>query len=248
MKNDAFKVRIEQFEGPLDLLLHLIEEQELDIYEVSLSEITDQYLQYIYQAQAINLDLASEFLIMAAQMLQIKVRRLLPVHEQDPEDEEELANFEEDLFRQLALYKKYKEIVANLKEKREEIASFSFREIDEEKIIEEYVSQELFTDYDIGELSRAFREILKNVRDLEPVIEIVREEYSIRETIDEILARLSKQRDGVRFTDFFKEHKSRARLVITFLAILELIKNRQVKFIQNQPFAEIYLFPFQEES
>ncbi len=247
MENAGFKVRIEQFEGPLDLLLHLIEEQELDIYEVKLAQITDQYLQYIYDAQAINLDLASDFLVMAARMLQIKVRRLLPVHQDDLEDEEDLANFEEDLFRQLAQYKKYKEIVASLKEKREEIAQFTFREIDEGKIIEEYVSQDLLADCDINELSRAFRELLKNVREVEPVIEIVREEYSIRDTIDQILYKVNKERTGLRFTDFFLEERTRARIIITFLALLELIKNRKVRFVQNGQFAEIYILPFQEE-
>lgn len=247
MENASFKVRIEQFEGPLDLLLHLIEEQELDIYEVKLAQITDQYLQYIYEAQAINLDLASDFLVMAARMLQIKVRRLLPVHQDDLEEEEDLTNFEEDLFRQLAQYKKYKEIVARLKEKREEIAQFTFREIDEGKIIEEYVSQDLLEDCNIEELSKAFRELLKNVREVDPVIEIVREEYSIRDTIDQIIYRVNEEKNGVRFTDFFREEKTRARIIITFLALLELIKNRKVRFVQNGQFAEIYILPFQEE-
>jgi segregation and condensation protein A len=140
MEKPDFKVRIEQFEGPLDLLLYLIEEQELDIYEVSLAQVTEQYLQYIYQAQSINLDIASEFLIMAARLLQMKVRRLLPSLRENEREDEDLNNFEEDLFRQLAEYKRYKEVVTHLKEKYEEISQYSFREIDEDKIIKEYVN------------------------------------------------------------------------------------------------------------
>ena len=139
MDKPDFKIRIEQFEGPLDLLLYLVEEQELDIYEVSLSQVTEQYLQYIYQAQNLNLDLASEFLIMAAKLLQLKVRRLLP--SLNDEEDDELINFEEDLFKQLADYKRYKEAVSDLKEKYEDFAKYSFRDIDEEKIIKEFINE-----------------------------------------------------------------------------------------------------------
>ena len=247
MEKPDFKVRIEQFEGPLDLLLYLIEEQELDIYEVSLAQVTEQYLQYIYQAQSINLDIASEFLIMAARLLQMKVRRLLPSLRENEEEDEDLSNFEEDLFRQLAEYKRYKEVVTHLKEKYEEFSHYSFREIDEDKIIKEYVNDNLLENCSLDDLTDAFKNVLKNIRISEPVFEIVKEQYSIKESLDEILEKAFSKKEGVRFSELFSGKNSREKVIVTFLALLELIKIRKVRFIQNRMFSEIYILPLVEE-
>lgn len=247
MEKPGFKIRIEQFQGPLDLLLYLVEEQELDIYEVSLSQVTEQYLQYIYRAQNLNLDLASEFLIMAAKLLQLKVRRLLPSLRDEADEDNELINFEEDLFRQLAEYKKYKEVVAHLKEKYELFSQYSFREIDEEKIISEYISDNPLDNCSLEELSAAFRNILKNIKETEPVIEILREEYYVADSLNEIIEKVYASKEGISFSELFVEKNSRGRVVVTFLALLELIKNRKVKVIQNKMFAEIYILPLMEE-
>ncbi len=247
MDRPDFKVRIEHFEGPLDLLLFLIEEQELDIYEVSLSQVTEQYLQYIYQAQSINLDIASEFLIMAARLLQLKVRRLLPSLRTNDEEEDDLANFEEDLFKQLAEYKRYKEVVSHLKDKFDIFTKYSFREIDEDKIIKEYVNDNPLENCSLEDLSLAFRRILKNMRPTDPVIEIVREQYSISDSLKEITDKVYLTKEGIRFSDLFLEKYSREKVVVTFLALLELIKTRKVKFIQNKLFSEIYILPLLEE-
>lgn len=246
MDKPDFQVRIEQFEGPLDLLLFLIEEQELDIYEVSLSQITEQYLQYIYQAQSINLDIASEFLIMAAKLLQMKVRRLLPTVKIDEEDDD-LENFEEDLFRQLAEYKRYKEVVSLLKEKHDAFSKYAFREIDEEQIIKEYVNENLIENFDLQDLTKAFRNIISNLQKTDPVIEIVKEQYSITESLSEILAKVYSNSEGVSFSELFLEKRSREKIVVTFLALLELIKNQKVRFIQNKSFSEIYILPLVKE-
>lgn len=245
MDKPDFKIRIEQFEGPLDLLLYLVEEQELDIYEVSLSQVTEQYLQYIYQAQNLNLDLASEFLIMAAKLLQLKVRRLLP--SLNDEEDDELINFEEDLFKQLADYKRYKEAVSDLKEKYEDFAKYSFRDIDEEKIIKEFINENPLENCSLDDLSAAFRNILKNMKTSDPVIEILREQHSIGDSIKEILDKVYAKKEGIRFSDLFIEKRSREKVVVTFLALLELIKNRKVGFIQNRLFSEIYILPIREE-
>lgn len=245
MDKPDFKIRIEQFEGPLDLLLYLVEEQELDIYEVSLSQVTEQYLQYIYQAQNLNLDLASEFLIMAAKLLQLKVRRLLP--SLNDEEDDELINFEEDLFKQLADYKRYKEAVSDLKEKYEDFAKYSFRDIDEEKIIKEFINENPLENCSLDDLSAAFRNILKNMKTSDPVIEILREQHSISDSIKEILDKVYAKKEGIRFSDLFIEKRSREKVVVTFLALLELIKNRKVGFIQNRLFSEIYILPIREE-
>ncbi len=246
MDKPDFKIRIEQFEGPLDLLLYLVEEQELDIYEVSLSQVTEQYLQYIYQAQNLNLDLASEFLIMAAKLLQLKVRRLLPSIN-DEEDDDELINFEEDLFKQLADYKKYKEAVSELKGKYESFAKYSFRDIDEEKIIKEYINENPLENCSLDDLSAAFKKILQNIKTTEPVIEIIKEQHSISDSLKEILDKVYAKKEGIRFSELFTEKNSREKVVVTFLALLELIKNRRVSFIQNKLFSEIYILPLREE-
>ncbi len=247
MEKPDFKIRIEQFEGPLDLLLYLIEEQELDIYEVSLSQVTEQYLQYIYQAQSINLDIASEFLIMAAKLLQMKVRRLLPSLKEENNEDDDLASFEEDLFKQLAEYKRYKEVVFHLKEKFEKFSKYSFREIDEDKLIKEYVNENPLEDCNLDDLTAAFRKILKNINQTDPVIEIVREQYSISDSLKEIIDKVYLKKEGILFSELFFEKYSREKVVVTFLALLELIKNRKVRFIQNKMFSEIYILPLMEE-
>lgn len=247
MEKPDFEIKIEQFEGPLDLLLYLVEEQELDIYEVSLFQVTEQYLQYIYQAQNLNLDLASEFLIMAAKLLQFKVRRLLPSLKDEAEEDEDLANFEEDLFKQLAEYKIYKQIVSQLKEKYNNFSKYSFREIDEEKIIKEYINDNPLENCSLEDLSAAFSNILKNIKKTDPVFEIVREQYSIRDSLKEIIAKVYSNNEGIRFSELFIEKNSKEKVVVTFLALLELIKNRKVDFVQNKLFSEIYILPLMEE-
>lgn len=247
MEKPDFEIKIEQFEGPLDLLLYLVEEQELDIYEVSLFQVTEQYLQYIYQAQNLNLDLASEFLIMAAKLLQFKVRRLLPSLKDEAEEDEDLANFEEDLFKQLAEYKIYKQIVSQLKEKYNKFSKYSFREIDEEKIIKEYINDNPLENCSLEDLSAAFSNILKNIKKTDPVFEIVREQYSIRDSLKEIIAKVYSNNEGIRFSELFIEKNSKEKVVVTFLALLELIKNRKVDFVQNKLFSEIYILPLMEE-
>jgi segregation and condensation protein A len=249
MDNPDFQIKLDSFEGPLDLLLYLIEEQELDIYEVKLSEVTEQYLAYIYQARTINLDIASEFLIMAARLLQMKVRRLLPSTKSDPEDEE-IENFEEELFRQLAEYKKYKDIVSLLKEKHLGFSKYAFRDIDEEKIIKEFVNENPLENCTIEDLTNAFRNVMKNITKTEPVIEIVKENYSVSEASDEIMNILQKRNGdpkGIIFSELFYEKDTKTKIIIIFLALLELIKNRKVKAIQNHNFNEIYIMSVSEE-
>lgn len=236
---------MQQFEGPLDLLLHLIEEQELDIYEVRLSLVTEQYLQYIYEARNLNLDLASEFLIMAARLLQMKVRRLLP--SQQGEEEEELEQLEEDLFKQLAEYKLYKDLVGMLKEKHESFSRFIFRDSDEEEIIKEFITDHPLENCSLDDLARAFRNILVDREKPEPVIEIMRESYSLTDVIREVHGVLRNAREPVRFTALFPVKATREKVIITFLALLELIRNRQARFVQNQTFSEIYILPVGNE-
>lgn len=249
MSNPDFQIKLESFEGPLDLLLYLIEEQELDIYEVKISEVTEQYLSYIYQARSVDLDIASEFLIMAAKLLQMKVRRLLPNMANDPEDEE-IENFEEELFRQLAEYKKYKEIVSLLKEKHMDFSKYAFRDIDEEQIIKDFVNENPLENCTIFDLTDAFKKVIKNIKKADPVIEIVKEQYSVTEAAEEIMTILESCKNGYKeiiFSELFCGKHTKEKVIITFLALLELIKNKKVKVIQNRNFNDIYILSVPEE-
>lgn len=177
----------------------------------------------------------------------MKVRRLLPTLKSNDEEDDDLANFEEDLFKQLAEYKRYKEVVTHLKEKYDYFSKYSFREIDEDKIIKEFVNDNPLENCSLEDLSVAFRAILKNMRPSDPVIEIVREQYSISDSLKEIINKVYLTKEGIRFSDLFAEKYSREKVVVTFLALLELIKTRKVKFIQNKLFSEIYILPLLEE-
>ena len=231
-----YKVKLEIFEGPLDLLLYLIKRDELDIYEISLERITRQYLEYLQAFKELNIDVAGEFVVMAANLIYLKSRSLLPVDQQPPEEEAEEDDPRWDLIRQLIEYKKFKEAAAQLQ----------VRQLQQERI---FVREPLGFDTNgtaplplgevgIFQLINAFQTVIKRVEAREDLREIFGEHFTVSDKIDWILQRVA---DGVplRFSELFVSLASRVEIVVTFLALLELIRLRQVRASQPDPFAEI---------
>ncbi len=233
-----YKVKLEVFEGPLDLLLYLIKRDELDIYDISLERITKQYLEYLQAFKELNIDVAGEFVVMAANLIYLKSRSLLPVDQQPPEEDVEEDDPRWDLIRQLIEYKKFKEAAAQLQVRQLEQERIFVREPNG---IDPIASAPLrLGEVGVFQLINAFQAVIKRVEAREDLREIFGEHYTVSDKIEWILQRMA---DGVplKFSELFVRMASRVEIVVTFLALLELIRLRQVNAIQPNPFDEIEL-------
>lgn len=235
----AYQVSIEEFEGPLDLLLHLIKKNEVDIYNIPIAAITRQYLGYIDLMKDLNLDIAGEFLVMAASLLQIKSKMLLPpAVEEESEAEEEDPRAE--LVRRLLEYQKYKEAALTLGQRellgRDQFArKFPAVELASFEAEEEPAEVELF------ELIEAFQRILSRVS-VETFHEVGADGLSIADRITEILSLLSGE-DAITFDSLFIGDVTRDAIIITFLAVLELCKLKMIKISQVKDQGTIWIMP-----
>ncbi|HEV8184889.1 MAG TPA: segregation/condensation protein A [Chthoniobacterales bacterium] len=235
MESD-YKVKLEIFEGPLDLLLYLIKRDELDIYEISLERITHQYLEYLQAFKELNIDVAGEFVVMAANLIYLKSRTLLPVDQQPPEEDVEEDDPRWDLIRQLIEYKKFKEAASQLQSRQLEQELIFVRE--GAGVAGPAMEPLRLGEVGIFQLINAFQAVIKRVDAREDLREIFGEHFTVSDKIDWILRRVS---DGVplRFSELFASMASRVEIVVTFLALLELVRLRQVRATQQNPFDEI---------
>ena len=232
MESD-YKVKLEVFEGPLDLLLYLIKRDEIDIYDISLERITRQYLEYLQAFKELKIDIAGEFVVMAANLIYLKSRSLLPLDQQPPEEDAEEDDPRWDLIRQLIEYKKFKEAAEQL----------HARAVQQEKIFTRdggaIVEAPLrLAEVGIFQLIHAFQNVIKRVEARENLGEIFGERFTVSEKIDIILQRVANGA-SVRFSELFGDIASRVEVVVTFLGLLELIRLKQVRVIQRDLFGEI---------
>jgi segregation and condensation protein A len=235
---DDYKVQLEVFEGPLDLLLYLIKKEELDIYDIPIERITTQYMQYLNLMRLLDLNIAGEFLVMAATLMMIKSRLLLPVEERPELEEEEDPRW--DLVRQLVEYKKFKDAAQHL-EKLELIQENVFNREGEggaELGPDPGVS---IHDVSIFDLISAFNEALKKVK-REDLTEIFADRYTVAEKIDHI-TKLMREKGRLTLMALFTGMRHRYEMVCTFLAVLELIRLRQIRAVQMEPFSDIEVIP-----
>jgi len=234
----TYEIRIENFEGPLDLLLHLIKKNEMDIYNIPIAEITAQYVAYIDAMKNLNLDIAGEFLLMAATLLHIKSRLLLPqTQEDEPEEEEEDPRAE--LVRRLLEYQKYKEAAVTLDGMpllgRDVFArTFPPPELDA-------AEESGFEAVGLYDLVEAFRAIMREGPP-EAVHEIDVDQLSVTERVNVILSSL-KGASSLSFRELFSANPDRGEIVVTFLAMLELVRLKLVKLMQSNRFGTIWLYP-----
>jgi segregation and condensation protein A len=232
-----YTVRLEMFEGPLDLLLHLINKNELDITNIPIALITEQYLEYLRLMKVLNLDIAGEYLLMASTLLYIKSKMLLPTSSEEEEEEGEDPRAE--LVRRLLEYQKYKKAAVELERRplldRDVFIRLMTVDIDE-PAEEEKVEVSLF------ELLEAFRQVLERVKS-ETIHEVILERLSVEEKVQEILSLLQKEKRSVAFHHLFPEQASRRVIIVTFLAILELVKMKLVRIFQPAFFETIRVSP-----
>ncbi len=227
----SFTVKLEQFEGPLDLLLELIEKQKLEITRISLAKVTDSYLEHLKQNLGISSENLADFLVVAARLILIKSKALLPILELTPEEEESIF----DLEARLAMYKKFKE-VAELLGARFDKREFSFSRRGYEGVQEGFFPPE---DVDGNVLEKVFRRILSEIPQKDKLAEErVKEVITIEQKIDELKASL-QQRIETNFRNLTQNAKDKTEIIVTFLAILELFKERIINIEQKEIFGEI---------
>ena len=230
-----YKVKLEVFEGPLDLLLYLIKQDEIDIYDISLERITSQYLEYLQAFKELNIELAGEFIVMAANLIYLKSRSLLPRDQQPPEEDASEDDPRWELIRQLIEYKKFKEAASELNLRALEQERIFVRETAFPSAIQEPLR---LGEVGIFQLIGAFQTVIKRIEARQDVQEIFSERFTVSEKIDSILQRIATgNRFG--FSDLFGAATSRVEVVVTFLALLELIRLRQVRAVQENVFEEI---------
>ncbi len=234
-------VRLSTWNGPLDLLLDLIRDSRMNINDIPIHEITRQYLDAVAQMQKLDIEVASEFLVMAATLVWIKSRMMLPAELENGEVEE-WADPRTDLVRQLLEYQTFKEL-ANALENREATASLWIERRDLSPGTELFLSEEgdIWKEITLPDLLKVFSGVIR-VMNFEEFGVLREEEYRIEDKMDfirELLHRLSQ----VPFKDLFSETRQKAEVIATFWAVLELYKTYEIRILQNQLFDEIYLFP-----
>lgn len=232
-----YKVRLDIFEGPLDLLLYLIKKDEVDIHTISIERITKQYLDYINTFKMLNIDLASEFIVMAANLMYIKSRTLLPKAEQPPEEDIEEDDPRWELIRQLIEYKKFKDAAGFLSRKETEQEDY-FAHAPEKTAPPVEEADAPLPDANIFDLIRAFQNVLKRFEESNDLGDIVDDRYTVADKIELMLATIQPG-CSMQFSALFAQATSKGEVIVTFLAVLELMKMNQFRIRQDHILGEI---------
>ena len=233
-----YKIRLDMFEGPLDLLLYLVKKDHLNIYDIPIAKVTQQYLEYINLMQLLDLNIVGEFLVMAATLMQIKSKMLLPAEELAALEEEEDPRAE--LVKRLLEYEKFKQIAENLKQREISQQEVFKRPKSEEPLDNKSLDkQEVTFEASIFDLINAFSQALKDVP-REVFYEVIKDQYTVEQKVHDILHLLLVETE-VKLSGLFNKTKSKLEIVVIFLAILELAKMKEIVARQNVEFEDIII-------
>jgi segregation and condensation protein A len=234
--DDLYKIKIPAFEGPLDLLLHLIRDNKVDIYDIPISLITSQYLEYIEIIKELDLEIAGDFLVMAATLIYIKSRMLLPPDEET--ETEELIDPRLELVQRLLEYQAFKDAASILKDCEEDTLRFFGRDA-VNPLEEKENNNELYLfDINLFDLLGAFKKILENVS--EEIVTITRETLTVKDRMM-FIAEMIENYESIRFGELFQDKISRVQLIITFIAFLELLRLGVIRAYQEKEFGNIWI-------
>ena len=236
---EAYPIRLQHFEGPLDLLIHLIKKNEVNIYDIPIALITHQYLEYLSLMQELNLDLAGEFLVMAATLIHIKSRMLIPRPTPEVDGELDEEDPREALVRRLLEHQKFK-AAAELLHERETLRSAQHRRPDAAVAEAAGEEQEPELEVDLFSLLAAFRGVLERAKS-RPRVVLPPEQMSIEQRIEQLLERLSET-EAVGFEELFADANTRGALIVTFLALLEMIRLKLIRAFQSGSFGPIRVY------
>ena len=240
---EQYNIKLPVFEGPLDLLLHLIRENKVDIYDIPISFITSQYLEYIEMMKELSLDIAGEFLVMAATLIQIKSRMLLPPDEEAEAEQLEDPRFE--LVQRLLEYQSYKDAAVILKEKEEDALRIFWREPLEDMKEEGIQDEQYLFDVNIFDLLGAFKKMLETAPP--EVRTITRETLTVKDKMFHVVEMLENA-ESIRFEELFNGNMTRTQLIVTFLALLELLRLGLARAYQEQEFGNIWVINPRKEA
>jgi segregation and condensation protein A len=233
----SYKIKLQVFEGPLDLLLYLVKKDHLNIYDIPISQVTEQYLAYLELMKLLDLNIAGEFLVMAATLMQIKSKLLLPA-EESAQEEQEQEDPRAELIKRLLEYEKFKEIAENLRERetgQKEV--FKRPKLTEKEEPGAGATGEVYFEASLFDLISAFSKALEGVpREL--FYEVIKDEFTVEDKVHHILHLLLVQ-STVRISELFAQAKNKLETIVIFLAILELIRMKETVALQKGPFEEI---------
>jgi len=234
--DELYKIKLPAFEGPLDLLLHLIRENKIDIYDIPIAFITGQYLEYIEMMKELDLEIAGEFLVMAATLIYIKSRMLLPPDEEVTPEEVEDPRLE--LVQRLLEYQAFKDAASILKEREDEWLKVFDREPAEADDGESAPDELYLFDINMYDLLGAFKKILDSTP--EEVLTITREALTVKDKISLIIEMLENI-ESIRFEELFKDNVTRTQMIVTFLALLEILRLGLARAYQEKEFGNIWI-------
>jgi len=237
----AYRVRLDEFEGPLDLLLHLIKKNEINIYDIPIAAITKQYLDYISLMKYLNLEVAGEFLVMAATLIHIKSRMLLPVETDGDEDEDGGEDPRAELFRRLLEYKQFKEAAAELVERGRQWREVFGRPLDRGQIsnLSPGEADDTPLELTLFDLVDAFQDIVQRTPG-KAFVEVTPDHLTVKDRMNYILERLEYEA-AIPFESLFMPEEGRLFVIVTFLGLLELIRIKLVRAYQAEAFGAILL-------
>lgn len=239
----AYQVKLPVFEGPMDLLLHLIEENELDIYNIPIAQITQQYLDYIDLAGILDLELTSEFVLMACTLLSIKAKLLLPKPIVQTTDEVQLeTDPREELVQKLLEYKEYKKKAKHFEILEERYSKYYWRQIDDAELLKKFPPSNPIGDVKWDDLVAVFNKILERAEKRGTALSLNREAVSINDKIKYIMLKLKEKQRGLSFYQLISDAVSKEEIIVSFLALLELIKRGKINVRQKGLFKDIYLY------
>ena len=230
-------ISIDNFEGPLDLLLHLVKEANIDILDIKVEEITDKYLEYIKREEGLNINIAASYLVMASELMYLKSKSLLPVVKKDDEETEDEEITRENLINRLIEYKRYKEMTPVFKELEEERKKIYIKAPEK---VSNYVDNTLVREASVDDLIEAFKRFLERKEEEKPLeTTIARKEYSVKERKNNI-RNILKVKKKAYLEELFEEY-NRPVVVVTFLSILEMVKEKSVVISQDRNFDKILI-------
>lgn len=239
----GYHIKLEIFEGPLDLLLHLIEKQEIDIYDIPISQITDQYLSYLKAMEELDLTIASEFIVMGATLLSIKAQMLLPRPPASQDSSEPVPDPREELVVKLVEYQKYKKAVEELRRRELENQKRYAHPFDLTSFLSGFPPVNPFQNVSPWDLLEMYKKALEAAATPPPVHEVPQEVATVSSQMNKILQVLQHHPQGVEFGELLPPRPSRALVVVTFLALLELLKIGRVEVFQPVNFGKIRILP-----
>lgn len=234
-----YRVQLKNFEGPLDLLLFFIKRDELDIYDIPISYITNQFLEYISLMEELDLDVASEFILMASMLMSIKAKMMLPQEESDEPLDEHDPRYE--LVQRLLEYKRYKEMAGKMESFEEEAQKKHFRGNPEADQVEKQASGEALKNVTMFDLMAAFKKVLTDIQKQEAIHTVEKVQHTIEDQTEYVLD-LLQDRGRTAFRTMCKELKTRTKIVVTFLAILEMLKEQQINlYVEDEDATDFFL-------